>query len=109
VTKYLIDDYCCWQLTSDQLFDVYKGFVEKYPVVSIEDAFDQDDWPAWTKMNAAVQIQLVGQVVFTCSVCWWTPVFNWRVTPSEIVFIYYAYNVAQLHNQHSHVILQLHT
>jgi len=47
-------------LTSDQLFDVYKGFIEKYPVVSIEDAFDQDDWDAWTKMNAAVNIQIVG-------------------------------------------------
>lgn len=47
-------------LTSDQLFEVYKGFIEKYPVVSIEDAFDQDDWPAWTKMNGTVSIQLVG-------------------------------------------------
>jgi len=47
-------------LTSDQLFEVYKGFITKYPVVSIEDAFDQDDWPAWTKMNAGVTIQLVG-------------------------------------------------
>jgi len=54
--------FCCLQLDSDQLFDVYKGFIEKYPVVSIEDAFDQDDWDAWTKMNAAVSIQLVGQV-----------------------------------------------
>lgn len=52
-------DKSLW-LTSDQLFEVYKGFIEKYPVVSIEDAFDQDDWPAWTKMNAAVGIQLVG-------------------------------------------------
>ena len=50
------------QLTSDQLFGVYKEFIEKYPVVSIEDAFDQDDWDAWTKMNAAVNIQLVGYV-----------------------------------------------
>lgn len=50
----------CLQMTSDQLFDIYKGFIEKYPVVSIEDAFDQDDWPAWTKMNEAVGIQLVG-------------------------------------------------
>jgi enolase len=47
-------------LTSDQLFEVYKSFVAKYPVVSIEDAFDQDDWEAWTKMNAALDIQLVG-------------------------------------------------
>jgi len=50
------------------MFDMYKGFIEKYPVVSIEDAFDQDDWPAWTKMNEAVSIQLVGQVFlhFVC-------------------------------------------
>jgi enolase len=47
-------------LSSDQLFAVYKEFTEKYPVVSIEDAFDQDDWDAWTKMNAALDIQLVG-------------------------------------------------
>jgi len=48
-------DPATW-LTSDQLFEVYKGFITKYPVVSIEDGFDQDDWPAWTKMNAAVTI-----------------------------------------------------
>ena len=56
----------CLQLTSDQMFDMYKGFIDKYPVVSIEDAFDQDDWPAWTKMNAAIGIQLVGQVNSHC-------------------------------------------
>lgn len=47
-------------LTSEQLFEVYQGFIDKYPVLSIEDAFDQDDWDAWTKMNARVDIQLVG-------------------------------------------------
>ena len=51
-----------FQLSSDQLFGVYKEFCEKYPVVTIEDAFDQDDWEAWTKMNAAMNIQLVGWV-----------------------------------------------
>jgi enolase len=48
------------QISSEQLFEVYKGFVDKYPVVSIEDAFDQDDWDAWTAMNARLNIQLVG-------------------------------------------------
>jgi enolase len=47
-------------LSSDQLLDVYKGFVANYPVVSIEDSFDQDDWDAWGKMNAEMDIQLVG-------------------------------------------------
>ena len=52
--------YALFQISPDQLFDVYKQFVDKYPVVSIEDAFDQDDWAAWTKMNANMNIQLVG-------------------------------------------------
>lgn len=52
-------DPATW-LSSDKLFEVYKGFITNYPVVSIEDPFDQDDWPAWTKMTAAVSIQIVG-------------------------------------------------
>jgi len=48
-------------LTSDQLLDVYKGFVKNHEnIVTIEDAFDQDDWPAWTKMCKEMKIQLVG-------------------------------------------------
>lgn len=33
----------------DELGDIYKNFVSEFPVVSIEDAYDQDDWAAWTK------------------------------------------------------------
>lgn len=40
--------------------DLYRSFVKDYPVVSIEDAFDQDDWDAWTKLNADIGIQIVG-------------------------------------------------
>lgn len=47
-------------LTSDQLGEIYKGFVANYPVVSIEDAFDQDDWDAWGKLNTGLGVQLVG-------------------------------------------------
>ncbi|XP_059158520.1 enolase-like, partial [Physella acuta] len=47
-------------LTSDQLTEVYKGFVSKYPVISIEDPFDQDDWEAWSKYTAEAGIQIVG-------------------------------------------------
>ncbi|CAG5132806.1 unnamed protein product [Candidula unifasciata] len=47
-------------LTSDQLADMYKGFVQKYPVVSIEDPFDQDDWEAYVKLTSGLPIQLVG-------------------------------------------------
>jgi len=47
-------------VTSDQLIDLYKSFVEKYPVISIEDPFDQDDWAAYTKMTETIPIQIVG-------------------------------------------------
>jgi len=47
-------------ITSDQLGDLYRSFVKDYPVVSIEDAFDQDDWEAWSKLNADIGIQIVG-------------------------------------------------
>jgi len=36
--------------TSDELIELYKDFVQNYPIVSIEDPFDQDDWKAWDKL-----------------------------------------------------------
>merc|ERR1711983_407321 len=47
-------------ITSDQLCEMYQGFIEKFPVVSIEDAFDQDDWEGWTKLTGSTSIQIVG-------------------------------------------------
>merc|ERR1712168_1633468 len=47
-------------ITPDELGDIYKSFIKKYPVVSIEDPFDQDDWEAWTKLRSEVDIQIVG-------------------------------------------------
>ncbi|CAK5007737.1 unnamed protein product [Meloidogyne enterolobii] len=47
-------------LTGDQLADVYKSFIAKYNVKSIEDAFDQDDWDNWSKLLSQTDIQLVG-------------------------------------------------
>uniref|UniRef100_A0A6Q2YS17 phosphopyruvate hydratase n=1 Tax=Esox lucius TaxID=8010 RepID=A0A6Q2YS17_ESOLU len=47
-------------ISAQELCDMYQGFVNNYPVVSIEDPFDQDDWPAWSQMTAAMGIQVVG-------------------------------------------------
>ena len=47
-------------LTGEQLADLYREFIRDYPVVSIEDGFDQDDWDSYTKLHASVSIQLVG-------------------------------------------------
>uniref|UniRef100_A0A8C6PQL3 phosphopyruvate hydratase n=1 Tax=Nothobranchius furzeri TaxID=105023 RepID=A0A8C6PQL3_NOTFU len=47
-------------ISADELADLYQSFVNNYPVVSIEDPFDQDDWEAWTNLTAQVGIQVVG-------------------------------------------------
>jgi enolase len=46
----------------DQLIDYYMAWIAKYPLVSIEDPFDQDDWEAYTKFLAKVgdNVQVVG-------------------------------------------------
>ena len=49
-------------LTGEKLADLYKEFIKEFPVVSIEDPFDQDDWENYVKLNAAVgqDTQIVG-------------------------------------------------
>ncbi len=48
--------------TSDELAHLYKEFAEKFPIVSIEDPFDQDDWNAYAKLTEAIgkNVQIVG-------------------------------------------------
>jgi len=50
------------KLTPDQLGNLYKEFVAEFPIVSIEDGFEQDDWAAWIKHTADIgdKIQIVG-------------------------------------------------
>lgn len=47
-------------VSADELANIYKDMIKNYPVVSIEDAFEQDDWAAWTSFQSQIQIQLVG-------------------------------------------------
>ena len=47
-------------LSGKELADLYLSYVEKYPIVSIEDPFDQDDWEAWTHFTKQSGIQIVG-------------------------------------------------
>ncbi|KAL6058924.1 hypothetical protein STEG23_022112, partial [Scotinomys teguina] len=44
-------------ITSNLLTDLYKSFIQKYPVVSFEDTFDQDNWKAWRKFTDSAGIQ----------------------------------------------------
>lgn len=47
-------------VTYEQLADQYKKLKEKYPIVSIEDAFAEDDWEAWSYFFKTTDFQLVG-------------------------------------------------
>jgi len=47
-------------LTPEKLTNLYQEFIKEFPVTSIEDPFDQDDWEAWTNITANTKIQIVG-------------------------------------------------
>ncbi|CAB1438476.1 unnamed protein product, partial [Pleuronectes platessa] len=47
-------------ISGEKLGDLYRSFIKDYPVESIEDPFDQDDWENWSKFTASVDIQVVG-------------------------------------------------
>jgi hypothetical protein len=49
-------------LTGTELANLYKKFTEDYPVISIEDPFDQDDWSAYNGLTSAIgkTVQIVG-------------------------------------------------
>ncbi|GJQ71465.1 Eno [Trypoxylus dichotomus] len=47
-------------LAPAKLQELYLDFVKEFPIVSIEDPFDQDDWGAWKSITAATSIQIVG-------------------------------------------------
>ena len=47
-------------MDSEELLELYKGFIADYPVLSIEDPFDQDDWDGYAKLTAETEIQIVG-------------------------------------------------
>ena len=52
--------------TSEEMIDLYRELVDKYPIVSIEDGLDENDWEGWKKLTAELggRIQLVGDDLF---------------------------------------------
>ncbi|MDX1665976.1 MAG: phosphopyruvate hydratase, partial [Saprospiraceae bacterium] len=54
------------KLTSEDMVQYWKEWVEKYPICSIEDGLDEDDWSGWTQLNSALgdKVQLVGDDLF---------------------------------------------
>ena len=54
------------ELDSDGMIDYFKNLVNSYPIVSIEDALDEDDWEGWSNLTSELghQLQLVGDDLF---------------------------------------------
>lgn len=53
-------------MTNIELVDFYEGLVNRYPIISIEDGHDQNDWEGWKAMTERLgkRIQLVGDDLF---------------------------------------------
>ena len=54
------------KMDSDGMIELLSGWIDKYPICSIEDALDEDDWDGWKKLTDAVgsKCQLVGDDLF---------------------------------------------
>ncbi|MEW6283795.1 MAG: phosphopyruvate hydratase, partial [Candidatus Eremiobacterota bacterium] len=52
--------------TSDQMIEMYRNWLDKYPILSIEDGLAEDDWTGWKKLTKALgrRVQLVGDDLF---------------------------------------------
>ena len=52
--------------SSDEMVALYQSWVDKYPIVSIEDGLAEDDWDGWAKLTEALgdRIQIVGDDIF---------------------------------------------
>ena len=54
------------RLTPEEMVEFWAGWVEEYPIISIEDAMDENDWDGWAQLTEAVgeRVQLVGDDLF---------------------------------------------
>ena len=55
--------------TSDEMIDYYEGLIERYPIVSIEDGLDEEDWEGWRNLTKRLgdRVQLIGDDLFVAN------------------------------------------
>ncbi|WP_299822875.1 phosphopyruvate hydratase [uncultured Pontibacter sp.] len=58
------------KLTSSEMVSYWKEWTEKYPIASIEDGMDEDDWKGWKELTQSIgdKVQLVGDDLFVTNV-----------------------------------------
>ncbi len=56
--------------SAEEMVELYTGWVDRYPIVSIEDGLAEDDWDGWGRLTQALQdrVQLVGDDLFVTNV-----------------------------------------
>jgi len=56
--------------SAEEMIALYKGWIDRYPIVSIEDGLAEDDWTGWAKLTESLQerVQLVGDDLFCTNV-----------------------------------------
>ncbi|WP_071131000.1 phosphopyruvate hydratase [Enterococcus timonensis] len=64
--KYVLADSGEGEKTADEMIELYQSLVEKYPIISIEDGLDENDWEGTKKLTEVLgdKIQLVGDDLF---------------------------------------------
>ncbi|MBL8018949.1 MAG: phosphopyruvate hydratase [Leptospirales bacterium] len=60
--KYILEAEAQKEKSAEQLIEYYSGLMNKYPLLSIEDGLDENDWAGWKKLTDALgkKVQLVG-------------------------------------------------
>ncbi len=58
------------KLSSEEMVDYWADWVNKYPIISIEDGMEEDDWDGWKKLTEKIghKVQLVGDDLFVTNV-----------------------------------------
>lgn len=58
------------KLATNELIEVYEKLVNEYPIISIEDPLDEDDWDAWSLLTSRIgsKVQLVGDDLFVTNI-----------------------------------------
>ena len=57
-------------LNSEQMIDLYAQWIDRYPLITIEDGLDEEDWDGWKKLTAMLgkKVQLIGDDIFVTNI-----------------------------------------
>src|SRR5207245_7707108 len=68
--KYVFKKSGAGTKTPEEMVALYKSWIDRYPIVSIEDGLAEDDWSGWAKLTEALstRVQLVGDDLFCTNI-----------------------------------------